>query len=347
MSKRNIITFLTLLIMVAALAILTACSSNESEPQEETPTPTTEATPEPTPDPTPEPEQEPELEPEPQITRPETDREGFPLTLPDEINTIAAIGPSTTEILVGLGFANRIITTDMFSADVVGLPAGVVADFGIMDLDAEFIVNLMPDVIFVTGMARGGGADDPLAPVSAAGITVIYMPTSTSIAAIIEDIRFVAAVMDAYETGEVIITRMLDEISEIAQIATTITETRTVYFEISPAPWTVSFGTGTFLNEMMEIVGATNVFADQEGWISVSDEILLELNPDIILTSTDFIPNPIEEIMERPGFDAITAVQNGNVFSIDTASSNRPTHNITRALREIATAVFPEYFNEN
>jgi len=272
------------------------------------------------------------------------DREGHAITVPAEINTIITIGPSTTEIVVGLGFADRIISTDRFSEDVEGLPEGVSAEFGIMDFDAEFIVNLMPDIVFVTGMTRAHGEDDPMAPVSSAGITVVYMPTSVSIASIMEDIRFIADVMEATEAGESIISTMQAEIDAIAAIAANITTTRTVYFEISPAPWMFSFGSGTFLNEMIELLGATNIFADQEGWIPVSEEALLELNPDVILTSTNFLPDPIGEILERPGFSVITAVQNGDVFPIDTDASNRPSHNITRALREIAEAVFPEYF---
>jgi iron complex transport system substrate-binding protein len=105
-----------------------------------------------------------------------------------------------------------------------------------------------------------------------------------------------------------------------------------------------SSGTGTFLHEMIELAGAENIFADQISWIAVTDEMLLQANPDVILTSTDFLDDPIAEIMGRPGFHAITAVQTGNVHRIDTASSSRPSPNLTRALREIAQAIFPEYF---
>jgi len=308
MSKKKIITML--LGLLTTVIMLAACGGTETE----------------------------------QHPREMVDREGYTITVPAEINTIITIGPSTTEIIVGLGFADKIISADRFSADIAGLPADVISDFGIMDLDAEYLVNLMPDVVFITGMARGGGTDDPIAPVSAAGITVIYMPNSTNIAGIIEDIRFIADVMGATEAGERVISVMQAEIDAIATIAANIATTRTVYFEISPAPWMFSFGTGTFLNEMLELLGATNIFANEYSWIGVSDEILLELNPDVILTSTDFLPDPIGEILERPGFDVITAVQNSDVFVIDTASSSRPTHNITKALRQMAEAIFPEYF---
>jgi len=98
------------------------------------------------------------------------------------------------------------------------------------------------------------------------------------------------------------------------------------------------------LNELIELAGAKNIFAQQQGWIPVDAEVVIYANPDVIITSTNFLDDPIAEILERPGFDAIEAVQNGNVFPIDTATSNRPTHNITRALRYIAIAVYPEYF---
>ena len=273
-----------------------------------------------------------------------TDREGHTITVPTQINTIVTLGPSNTEVLVALGFADKIIATDRFAAGVAGLGANVPRDFGFMDFDVEYIIDLMPDIIFVTGMTRVHGDDDPMAPISAVGITIIYKPTSVSLAAIMEDIRFIADVMGVKNTGETIISNMRTEINAIRQIAASITETRTVYFEISPAPWMVSFGRGTFLNEMIELVGATNIFADHDGWMGVSEEVLLELNPDVILTSVDFLVDPIAEIKERPGFNALAAVQNNAVFPIDTAASNRPTHNVIIALRQIAESVFPEYF---
>lgn len=275
--------------------------------------------------------------------RPAYDREGFAITLPDEINTIVSIGPSNTEILVELGFGDFVIATDFFSGNVPGI-APDISVLDMMALDAEFIIDLHPCVIFITGMTRAPGADDPLWLVSAAGISVIYLPTSASIADIMEDIRFIAAVMEANAAGEAIIADMQAELDIIAEIAAGISGTRTVYFEISPAPWMFSFGSGTFLHEMLALVGAINIFADEEGWMGLSDEVLLVANPDVILTSTDFIDDPIGEIMGRPGWDVITAVQNADVFMIDADASSRPSHNIIYALWQMARAIHPAYF---
>jgi len=270
------------------------------------------------------------------------DREGNPITLPETIDSVISLGPATTEILAALGFADSIIAVDTFSDNI----AGVDPNLAILDMmapDGERIINLQPDVLFVAGISRYG-ADDPFRLVADTGICVIFIPSSESIAGIQEDIRFIAAVMGAEAGGEQLIADMQREIDAVRQLAGTITERRTVYFEVSPAPWMVSFGADTFLNEMIEIIGAENVFAAESGWMSVADEVILTLNPDVVLTSVNFIDDPIGEILGRPGWDSITAVQNGDVFYIDTDSSNRPSHNVVIALLEMAQAVYSDYF---
>ena len=271
------------------------------------------------------------------------DREGFPITLPDEVNTIISIGPSNTEILVALGLGDAIIQTDSHSGNVPGIRPDISA-LDMFGLDLEYIIALAPDIVFITGMTRVAGDDDPLSRVSDTGITVIYMPSSASIADIKEDIRFMAYIVNADSTGEAIISDMSTEMDRISEIGASITDRRTVYFEISPAPHMFSFGTGTFLHEMIELVGAINIFADKEGWIGIGDEVLLEANPDVIITSVNFLDDPVNEIKSRPGWGSVTAVQNGSVFVVDTNSSNRPSHNIIRALHEIAAAIYPEEF---
>jgi len=271
------------------------------------------------------------------------DGQGDLAYLPESIQTIISMGPATTEILVSLGFADRIIAIDEFSSNIPGLTEGI-PQFDMMSPDAEQILALNPDVVFMPGMTVDAGGDDPFQLIRDAGISVIYIPTSDSIAGIAEDIKFFGAIMDAeYRAGE-IIAEMNAEVEAFRAIGAEITGTRTVYFELSPSPWMVSLGRNTFLNEMIEIIGAENVFAGLDSWTSISEEAVLLANPDVILTSVNFIDDPVGEIMSRSGWAAITAVSEGNVFFIDTDASNRPTHNIVIALREMAQAIFPEYF---
>ena len=271
-----------------------------------------------------------------------TDREGNILALQPQIDTIISIGPANTEIIAGLGFGDSIIATDTFSEGIPGIEPGI-SVFDMMALDVEHIISLHPDIIFLTGLTMYGG-DSPLEVVSNMGITVINMPFSTSIEAIKEDIRFIAHILDAQDAAEEIVTEMEREIEAIRQIGDNVTERRRVYFEIAAAPNMITFGSGVFLHEIIEIAGAENVFADQADWFAVSDEVLLAANPDVILTSVDYLDDPITEIMNRPGWGAIRAVQEGAVFQINTDTSNRASQNIVKALREIARAIHPDLF---
>jgi iron complex transport system substrate-binding protein len=272
------------------------------------------------------------------------DREGNPITLPAKIEKIISFGASNTEVLVALGCGEKIIATDTYSVNIEGLKADIPA-LEQMTPDGEQIINLQPDVIFVSSMSKSDGTD-PLKLVADTGVCVIYIPSSASIEAIKEDIRFMAAVTGTEKKGAEIISAFEKDIADIKKIGDTITEKKSVYFEISAAPYMYTAGKPTFINEMIELIGATNAFGDMtEAWASVADEAVLAANPDVILTTVNYIDNPVDEIKARPGWEAIPAVANSEVYYIDTDSSNRPSHNIVKALKEMAKAIYPDKYN--
>jgi len=265
-------------------------------------------------------------------------RDGNPVVLPAQVNTIVSIAPANTEILVALGFGGNIVAADHNYVSGIRPEIATLDMFG---LDLEYLIMLNPDLVVASDMIRFGGGD-PLGPLSDLGIAVVYIPTSDSISGVKDDIRFLARIVGDVPAGESIIAEMEVEIERIRRIVDTVAVRRTVYFEISASP--VTFGSGTFLHELLEAAGGLNIFAGQEGWFSPSAETVLTLNPDVILTSTNYIADPVAEIMGRDGWAALTAVQNGNVFVIDADTSKRPSHNVVQAIRQIAESLYPEYF---
>lgn len=261
-----------------------------------------------------------------------------------EINAIISLAPSASEILIDLGLGDKIVGVDTNTQEMAILDADLPA-FDLQNPDAEQILNLEPDVVFISGMSYFEG-NDSLELLKESGICVISIPTSESIEAIKEDIRFIAAVTGKTGEGESIITAMEEEIAKIAAIGETISVRKTVYFEISPAPYLYSFGQNVFLKEMLEIIGADNIFADQEGWLSVNAEDVVAANPDVILSNVIYDGDPVPEILGREGFAEVTAVKNQAVYYIDNYSSSIPSHNIVKALREMAEAIYPDYYLE-
>jgi iron complex transport system substrate-binding protein len=271
------------------------------------------------------------------------DREGNSVTLPETTEKIISFGAANTEILAALGFGDKIIAADTYSQGIPHVKSGA-EYFDMYAPDTEKILDLQPDIMFITGMAKSDGIEK-YGILHDTGICIIYIPVSSSIEGIKDDIRYIAAVMGAVSKGEEIVKDMEKEIDTVKKIGDGITDKKTVYFEIDIwAPSLYTFGKGVFLNEMLELIGAENIFAGQESWLAVSDEAVLDANPDVILTNIFYIEDAVGEIKARDGWETVTAVQNDAVYYIDADSSSRPTHNIVKALKDMAKAVYPDKF---
>ena len=262
-----------------------------------------------------------------------------------EVSRIISTSPSNTEILVGLGLTDKIVAVDKYSTDIEGLSAEI-PQLELSNPDAETILGLEPDLIITSEINQVGNAENPFSMLEESGITVLYIPTSTSIEGIYSDIEKIAEATGKVEQGEALISDMKEKISAISEIAKTIPESerKTVYFEISPAPSLFTFGKETFLNEMIELVGATNIFGNETGWVSPSEETILKENPDVILSNVNYIENPIDEIKGRAGWENLTAVKENQIFMINTNAASRPSQNVMIALEEMAQAIYPTYY---
>lgn len=273
--------------------------------------------------------------------KPTADRAGNPIVLPETVETIITLAPSITQVVLDMGLGDKIVAVDAYSAkyfpEVAGLP-----QFDMMAPDCEQMAMLKPDVIFVTGMSYS--YDNPFEVLMALGVSLIVVPSSESVADIREDVIFLGACLGAEETAAGLVRSMDDTLNAVAAIADTIDEKKTVMFELGALPYLYSFGSGTFLNEFIELLGAENVFAGQQSWISVTEESAVATDPDVILTAVDYIEDPVGEILGRAGWEGVSAVAEGAVYRIDPIASSLPNHHAVEALTEMALAVYPDAY---
>lgn len=277
-------------------------------------------------------------------TKTMTDREGNEFTLPKKVEKIISTAPSNTEVLVELGLSDKLVAIDKYSADVEGINADL-PQIDFRNPDAETLISLEPDIIIASGHNKVG-EEDPFQLVKEAGIPVVYIPSSYSIDGIYGDIEFIAEITGTEKQGTEIIENMKKEVEAIREIGDKITDKKKVYFEIGSTPSLYSFGKDTFLNEMIQIIGAENIFANEDSWISPTPESVIDANPDVILTNvpdTDGV-SAVDEIKNREGWDSITAIKEGQIYSVDKNSSSRPSQNVIKALKEMAKAIYPDEY---
>lgn len=270
------------------------------------------------------------------------DREGNMVEIPSSINTIVSAAPSITEILSGLGLVNKVIAADVYSADVEGIdPAICTLDF--YNLNIEELAALEPDLVIINGISMTG-ADDPYASLKDAGVNVIYIPTSSSIEAVKMDIEFLSKYTGTASEGAKLIADIDAAVNDVSAKAAEISDKRSVYFEIGAAPYLYTCGSGTFIDEILNLIGAENIYGGEEGWISNSEESVIAADPDVILTNVAYDGYDFNEIKTRAGWESISAVKNGRVYYVDSNATARASQNIVKGIYEVARAVYPEVF---
>lgn len=270
------------------------------------------------------------------------DRSGTEIIIPENVDTIVSMAPSITETLVHMGLSDKIIAYDKYSAEVEGVPEGLPV-FDIMAPDVETLAMLKPDIMFTSGMSSSKG-DDPFKSIKDLGILVTSIPSSYSFEGIKEDIIFIGKMTKSEKVAEDIVKNFDKEVIAIQEKIEAVKSDKKVYFEIAPGPEATSFGSETFLNEMITLLGGKNVLADQSGWVKVSEEQVLSLNPDIIFTNVNSIENPVQEILNRNSWSVISAVKDKRVYQVDKNTSSRPNEFVVNALKEMAKAMYPEVF---
>ena len=96
-----------------------------------------------------------------------------------------------------------------------------------------------------------------------------------------------------------------------------------IYWEIWHEPFT-SIGKKSFLADLLRKCGLTNIFDDvEQPYPQVSTETIICKNPDFIIIPSQ---NSISatDILKRPGWKNITAVQNNNILIVDSDLFSQP-----------------------
>lgn len=277
---------------------------------------------------------------------PTVDPSGAEVSIPETVDSIVVLAPSLAETVAALGLGDKVVGYDLNSVGLAGLP-GDVPTFDTVNPDVERMAALAPDVLLVSSLALYD-REAPYQPLINAGVCVICVPTSESIDDIKNDIRFLAAALGANEAGEALLSEFDARLEELATVAAAIPaeERKSVYFEISPAPYLYSTGSGTYLDEMIRWIGGENVLAGERGWLSVEGETVVAADPDVIFTNVNYINDPVGEILGRDGWAGVTAVAGGEVYYIDNRASDLPNQNIVIAMQQMAEALYPEYFTK-
>ena len=263
-----------------------------------------------------------------------TDMMGNEVSLEEPAKSVAVLTAADCEIVYALGAGERVVARGEY-CDYPEEALSVQSVKSGSETNIEEIVALKPELLIAGGMDQ-----DPevLGKIREAGIPVLVTYAQT-IEGTYEAISLIGKALGKDAEAEKLVSDMKASFDSIKKEAPG-EDAKTVYFEVSPLEyglWTA--GSNTFMNELCEMLGVKNAFADVNGWAEISQEQVIERNPDYIVTITMYYgegPKPEEEIASRKGWQDITAVKEGKILNADSNQISRPGPRLCDAAKELA-----------
>ena len=234
---------------------------------------------------------------------------------------IVSLSATATDTLFTIGAGPQVRAVDKDS----GLPAKGLPTTRIDALNpsVEAIVGICkktpthpstkPDLVIISY-----DANSIKAKLRALGVKVVEQDAATSLAGALGQIKQLGVL-----SGHVVAARK--EASSIARsIARDVaavpahrTKNLNVYYEIDPTGYSVT--SGTFVGALLKSLGVVNIADAQAtsadaGYPQLNPEYVVAANPQLVFLSDGATPTALAQ---RPGFSALSAVQNGHVVVLN------------------------------
>lgn len=254
---------------------------------------------------------------------------------------IVALAPSVVEILYAVGAGKQIAAREDFTnypPEALELPS-----VGGMSgpVSVEQVVAQKPDLVMVAPISP----DELVMGIRDLGVPIMRLPNPKTLADLYEIITVVGKVTGHDEEASALVKDLAAREKKVGELVATVETKPVVFYELDatePAkPWTA--GPGSFVDMLIGMAGGTNAAARLTGeWAQISQEELLVVNPDVVLLGDSIWGITVEDASARPGWDALKAVQNKQVFPFNDDLVSRPGPRMLDGLEEMVRLIHPE-----
>ena len=211
-----------------------------------------------------------------------TDQMGNLVTLETPPMRIVSLVPSQSELLFDLGLDDRVVGVTKFCVHPIHWRKSKTVIGGTKKFDLELIDSLKPDLII--GNKEENYED---------GIRAlrekypVWMSDIVTFDHALDMIRLVGQITGQVERAESLIHDIIENFAKLRLIP----PVRTLYL-MWRKPWMGAAG-NTFIDSIMEKTGLINVLAKETRYPELSPERIAELNPSLVLLSSE--PYPFSE----------------------------------------------------
>ena len=216
---------------------------------------------------------------------------------------IVALDSAVVEFLFAMGAGNLIAGMHDFVSyppEAEGIPR-VGSPFNI---SAEKILVVEPDLV----SAFFAGSIPQLKEL---GVKVLYIETPENLDGILEQIHLWGRVTDNDGAAGLVAADFESRLQEVEDGLASLEQGPRVFHDDSLL---YTRGPDTLLGQVYALLKAENIAHDLSGYGQLSPEVIVERDPEVIITTS---PERPQEFIDDPAFQGVSAIRNGRVYLIE------------------------------
>lgn len=265
-----------------------------------------------------------------------TDATGTEVTVEEKPERVVTLAPSAAQTMWEIGGKSQVVGVSQYASYLEGADSRTnVSGEGRTPVSVEKVVATEPDLVLAPNIIT----NETVQRLRDAGLTVYRFEAASDVEDIYAKTIRTGELTGNCEGATETVSWMKDRI-ETVQEAVENSESPSVFVSIGGG-WTA--GEGTFINEMLELAGGTNVAVEAgiSGYGKISEEVIVDRNPEWIVQVGPFGVYPKTE-----AYNNTDAVKNDQVITVSEENLSQPAPRVVNAVVELAKAFHPEAFAE-
>jgi len=263
-----------------------------------------------------------------------TDQTGHNLTIKQRPTKVASATEGTDEILSALVPKKDVVlvtttATQPAYSNVVQWAKGIPS---IAQANAEQIIAAKPDIALAASYTKAGVVNQ----VEQAGIPVYEFTDFNSISGIESNIKIVGKLVDEEQKADNLVSTMQSQIAAIAKAVAG----QQKFSVLDTSSYGYAAGSNTTVNDIIVDAGGTNVAAKLNGWAKISDEEIVQMNPEVIIdanTDSGFV----KQMLADPKLQTVSAIKNHRVYVLNSADLTSVSQYVVKGVSDLAHTLYP------
>lgn len=245
------------------------------------------------------------------VAAPTRSHHGYP-------SRIVSLSPTATEMLFAIGAGHQVVAVDEDSDYPKDAPRTSLSG---LDPNVEAIAKYRPQLVVIS--YNPNNFEQAMEKL---GINVLLQDAPANLAGAYAQIEQLGRATGHTESARALVGRMRQQIASAVHAAPHFSTPPTYYYELDQGGYSVT--SSTFVGRLLAMFGLRDI-ADaakgaSSGYPDLSTEYIVKTNPNLIfLADTICCHQSFATVAKRPGYAAMTAVKDHDVFGLNDDIASR------------------------